>query len=74
MPPEHKHETMTDHGKVIADVLIQLLKNNNFYCYRNRHFVIAGWSVGPKPVSQNDVFIIRPKYYDKAENQRAVLL
>ena len=31
---------------------------------------MASWSVGPKPVGRNGVFTIRPKYYDKAENQR----
>ena len=29
------------------------------------------WSLGPKPVVRNDVFTIRPKYYDKAEIWRA---
>ena len=31
---------------------------------------MASWSIGPKPVGRNGVFTIRPKYYDKAENQR----
>ena len=27
------------------------------------------WTIGPKPVGRNEVFTIRPKYYDKAENR-----
>ena len=30
-----------------------------------------GWTIGSKPVGQNDIFTLRPKYYDKAENRRA---
>ena len=29
---------------------------------KDRMWVTAGWTVGSKPVSQNDVFSIRPKY------------
>ena len=31
----------------------------------------SNWTVGPKPVGQNYVSTIRPKYYDIAENRRA---
>ena len=31
----------------------------------------SSWTVGSKPEGQNDVFTIRLKYYDKAENQFA---
>ena len=31
----------------------------------------SSWTVRPKPVDQNDVFTIKPKYYHKAENGRA---
>ena len=33
-----------------------------------------GWSVESKPVGRNDVFTIRPKYYDKAKNRRAKMM
>ena len=33
--------------------------------------VVSSWTVGPKPVGQNDVFTIRTKYSDKAKNRGA---
>ena len=32
----------------------------------------SGWTVGSKPVGQNDVFTIRPKYYDKAKTKTSM--
>ena len=33
--------------------------------------VIPSWMIGPRPVGQNDIFKLKPKYYDKAENRKA---
>ena len=39
------------------------LKNNNDDQAK------TGWTIGSKPVGRNDIFTLRPEYYDKAENQ-----
>ena len=38
------------------------------------HSTLTGWSIGLKPVGQNDVFTIRPKYYHKTENLKAKMM
>ena len=41
------------------------------FLYRQTDKFFAGWTIGSKPVGRNDVFTIRPKYYQQAENQQA---
>ena len=50
----------------------QFLLNLIYICLRTVKNM--SWTIGPKPVDQNDVFTIRPKYNHKAENRRAKMM
>ena len=44
-----------------------------FSCLIESEFC-SGWTEGSKPVGQNHIFTLKPKYYDNAENHQAKMM